>query len=50
MKYRKERDVLGSVNVPADAYYGSETQRAIDNFQISGLHIQKEFILTYIML
>lgn len=48
--YRKEKDVLGSVNVPKDAYYGSETQRAVNNFQISGMKIQSEFIKNYVIL
>ena len=33
---RIERDALGDVRVPADAYYGAETVRAAENFQISG--------------
>ena len=37
MKYRKEEDALGTVEVPEDAYFGAGTQRAIDNFPISGL-------------
>ena len=36
-KFRVERDPLGEVRVPADAYYGAQTQRALDNFPISGL-------------
>lgn len=36
MKYRIERDDLGEKRVPADAYYGIFTQRAKENFQISG--------------
>ena len=37
MKFRIERDPLGDVRVPADAYYGVQTQRAVENFPISGL-------------
>ena len=37
MKFRVERDPLGEVQVPADAYYGAQTQRAVENFPISGL-------------
>lgn len=44
MKYRKEEDSMGTVNVPADAYYGSQTQRAADNFPISGMTLPAEFI------
>ncbi len=35
---------MGEVRVPADAYYGAQTQRAVDNFQISGLRMPREFI------
>ena len=34
---RIERDSLGEVHVPADALYGAQTQRAVNNFPISGL-------------
>ncbi|MGB5262023.1 MAG: lyase family protein, partial [Lutimonas sp.] len=33
---RTESDLLGDIQVPADAYYGAQAARAIDNFQISG--------------
>ncbi|WP_087971971.1 class II fumarate hydratase [Oceanobacillus rekensis] len=42
--HRKERDTLGEIMVPKDAYYGSQTQRAINNFQISGRHLPRTFI------
>ncbi len=44
--YRQESDLLGILNVPIDAYYGVQTQRAIDNFKISGqlLSSYPEFI------
>src|SRR3982751_6838115 len=35
--YRIERDSLGELRVPADAYYGVQTARAVANFPISGL-------------
>ncbi len=35
MKYRVEKDTMGEVQVPADAYYGAQTQRSIDNFKIA---------------
>ncbi len=38
-KYRTETDLLGEIKVPADAYYGAQAARAIDNFQISGQYI-----------
>jgi len=43
-KFRKEKDVLGELNVPADAYWGVNTQRAILNFQISDKRFPKIFI------
>src|SRR5262249_6225286 len=43
-QYRTERDALGDVRVPADAYYGSQTARAIENFPISGLRLPRAFI------
>ena len=36
---RMERDLLGEKAVPADAYYGVQTARALENFQISGIPI-----------
>lgn len=41
---RIERDTMGEVAVPADAYYGAQTQRAIENFPISGLRFPRRFI------
>ncbi|MCX8019479.1 MAG: class II fumarate hydratase [Chitinophagaceae bacterium] len=35
MNYRIEKDTLGEVKVPADAYYGAQTQRSIENFKIA---------------
>jgi aspartate ammonia-lyase len=37
MATRIERDPLGELRVPADAYYGVQTERAAENFPISGL-------------
>ncbi len=44
MSHRIEHDSLGAVHVPQDAYYGAQTQRAVKNFPISGLRLQKGFI------
>ncbi len=41
---RQERDSLGPVSVPDDALYGAQTQRAVDNFPISGLRPWRAFI------
>jgi fumarate hydratase class II len=35
MNYRIEKDTMGEVSVPSDAYYGAQTQRSIDNFKIA---------------
>jgi fumarate hydratase class II len=35
MEYRIEKDTMGEVKVPAEAYYGAQTQRSIENFQIA---------------
>lgn len=43
-KFRTEKDSMGEINVPADALYGAQTQRAMDNFPISGLVMPRQFI------
>jgi aspartate ammonia-lyase len=45
MKFRVERDPLGEVRVPAVALYGAQTQRAVENFPISGLTAPPELIV-----
>jgi fumarate hydratase class II len=42
--FRVEKDSLGSVNVPANAYYGAQTQRAVENFPVSGLKPYPAFV------
>jgi len=42
--FRIEKDSLGQVQVPASAYYGAQTQRAVDNFPISGLKPYPAFV------
>ena len=42
--YREEKDSMGIVRVPATAYYGAQTQRAADNFPVSGLRMPPHFI------
>ncbi|MGM0666997.1 MAG: class II fumarate hydratase [Bacteroidota bacterium] len=44
MKYRTEKDALGPVKVPVDALYGAQTQRASENFRISGIKLQNDFV------
>src|SRR5947209_18766780 len=41
---RIERDSMGPVEVPADAYYGGQTMRAVQNFPISDLRFSRPFI------
>jgi aspartate ammonia-lyase len=47
--YRIERDPLGQVEVPADAYYGAQTRRAVENFPISGLKAHPDLITSTIL-
>jgi fumarate hydratase class II len=42
--FRTERDSLGEMKVPAAAYYGPQTARAVENFPISGLRFPRAFI------
>jgi fumarate hydratase, class II len=42
--FRTERDSLGEMQVPADALYGAQTQRAVENFPISSLRFPRRFI------
>ncbi len=43
-KKRKERDSLGDIKVSEDALYGAQTQRAVENFSMSGLGMPRDFI------
>jgi len=47
---RIEHDTLGEVQVPDDALYGAQTQRAVENYPVSGLREHPTFIRTFIML
>ena len=42
--FRTEHDSMGDVQVPAKAYYGAQTQRAVDNFPVSGWTLRAEMI------
>jgi aspartate ammonia-lyase len=44
VNFRKERDPLGELEVPADAYYGVQTMRAVENFRISGLKAPADLV------
>ena len=42
--FRIEKDSMGEMQVPADAYYGAQTARAVENFPISPLRFSRRFI------
>jgi aspartate ammonia-lyase len=50
MQFRIEKDSLGDVQVPADAYWGSQAERSRKLFQISGLREHRKMIEAYILL
>jgi aspartate ammonia-lyase len=50
MKFRVEHDPLGDVRVPADAYYGAQTRRAVENFPISGLTAPPELVVSTVQI
>ena len=43
-EFRTERDTMGEVDLPREAYYGAQTQRAVENFPISGRRLPDEMI------
>jgi fumarate hydratase class II len=43
-EYRIAKDTMGEIRVPAQAYYGAQTQRAVENFPISGLRMPRRMI------
>ena len=47
MKFRKEKDSMGEVEVPEDKYFGAQTQRSLNNFKIGGEKFQRDFIRAY---
>lgn len=50
MKYRKEKDSLGYVDVPAEKYWGAQTQRSLQNFKIGGHRMPSEVIRAFAIL
>src|SRR5699024_4503231 len=48
--FRRERDPLGELDVPAAAYYGVQTARAVENFPISGLRAPDDLIVATILI
>ena len=47
-QFRVERDTLGDVKVPAKAYWGAQTQRAVENFPISGLRAHPDLVRAHV--
>jgi aspartate ammonia-lyase len=47
---RIERDTLGEVQVPDDALYGAQTQRAVENYPISGLREHPQFVRAFLLI
>jgi len=47
MKYRKEKDSIGYIKVPVDAYYGAQTQRSTENFKIGGQRMPIEVVKAF---
>jgi fumarate hydratase, class II len=45
MEYRIEHDTMGEVRVPINALYRAQTQRAVENFPISGSGLEEEHII-----
>lgn len=50
MEYRKEKDSIGYIDVPADKYWAAQTQRSKQNFKIGGHHMPMEVIHAYAIL
>ena len=50
MDYRTEKDTLGEVRVPADRYWGAQTQRSLENFRIGGQRMPIEVIRAFAIL
>ena len=50
MDYRTEKDTMGEVQVPADKYWGAQTQRSLENFKIGGQRMPLEVIRAFAVL
>lgn len=44
---RQETDLLGTIEIPAESYYGIHTHRALENFAVSGYKVDEDFIRAY---
>ncbi|MFT7452122.1 MAG: fumarate hydratase class II, partial [Patescibacteria group bacterium] len=43
-KFRKEKDSIGYIKVPADKYWAAQTQRSVENFKIGGQKMPLEIV------
>ncbi len=50
MSYRTEHDTMGEVKVPADKYWGAQTQRSKENFKIGNILMPIEVICAFAVL
>lgn len=50
LKYRKDRDSLGEVKIPSDAYYGAFTSRAIKQYRVTGKKSHRHLIAAFVMI
>ncbi|MGA6992943.1 MAG: class II fumarate hydratase, partial [Candidatus Deferrimicrobiaceae bacterium] len=49
-RHRTEKDSMGEVRVPAKAYYGAQTQRAFENFPVSGVRMPLPVVHAAVMI
>src|SRR6266446_1444620 len=47
MSFRIEKDTMGEVKVPADKYWGAQTQRSVEHFKIGGERMPKSLIAAF---
>jgi len=47
MKTRRETDSMGAIDVPADRYWGAQTQRSLEHFKIAGERFPREMIRAF---
>ncbi|MGH1339839.1 MAG: lyase family protein, partial [Aureispira sp.] len=50
MGFRKEKDSIGYIDVPADKYWAAQTQRSLENFKIGGQKMPREVIRAFAIL
>ena len=50
MSFRQEKDSIGYIDVPADKYWGAQTQRSAENFKIGGQKMPIEIVQAFAIL